>query len=546
MGGTMDIAQDVIREQQRLAGERQMWDDHWQQIAARCCPRLAEFTTQPTPGARRTDQMFDSTASLAAENFAAAMAGMTAPRAQRWHGVRSGIPELDDRPAVKRYFETLSAALFYHRYAAAANFSNQYHEVQLSLGLFGCAPMWVDEVVGGGLLYRSIHVGQCFVEEDQHGRIGTVYQRFPLSARNAARRFGEDRLPPKMREALAAGKGWQEFEFIQAVRPNDAPDPARRDWRAMPIEEIVTLASEPFIVRQGGYRTMPIVVPRYTASSREPYGRSPAMQALPDIKMVNEMARTLMRGAHKAVDPPLAVPDDGVLTRLHNQPGKINVGGVNSAGNLMVQPIYSGSALPIGRDMLNDAREVINKAFLVPLFSILTETPDRMTATEVLERAKEKGILLSPAAGRIEAECLGPMIEREIDILAARGVLPEMPPELVEADGEYRITYDNPLTRAARSERSIGFLRTVEAVAPMAQQKPEVWDEFDIAAAVRGLAEDNAVPPSWMADPAKRQAEAAAQAEQAQMAALLEGADVASRAAANMAKAQSMAGAAPV
>ena len=38
---------------------------------------------------------------------------------------------------------------------------------------------------------------------------------------------------------------------------------------------------------------------------------------------------------------------------------------------------------------------VINDAFLVTLFQILTETPE-MTATEVIERTREKGALLSP------------------------------------------------------------------------------------------------------------------------------------------------------
>ncbi len=539
-----DLAQEIIREQQRLAGERGTWETHCQQIAERCQPRLASFTTTVTPGSRRTDKMFDSTAALASENFAAAMAGMTAPRNSRWHGLQCGIPELDRLPRVKLWFEAATDALFRARYQPRANFTNQYSEIQMNMGLFGLGPLFVDEVLGDGVnVYKSVHPAQIYVEEDMHGRATTVYRRWRMPAAHAAARWGQDRLPQKMREAIAQGKGWQPFELVQVWRPRRRRDPERRDFRGMPIETAVTTAFEPHLIFEGGYRTHPMPVPRYTASSDEPYGRSPAMQALPDIKMVNEMTRTLIRATHKAVDPPMAAFDDGALSRLNMQPGKINIGGVSPDGRKTIVPLYDGGSIPIGREALMDARDMINKAFLVPLFSILTDTPDRMTATEVLERAKEKGVLLSPAAGRIEGECLGPVIERELDLAMQRRHIPPMPPELLEAEGEYRITYDNPLTRAARSERSIGFLRTVEAVATIAAQKPEVWDEFDVPAAVRGLAEDNAVPQSWMKDMKRRAAEKDAEAEQVEAATLLQGAEVAGKAALSFAKAQDIAGA---
>jgi len=532
-------AGEILRDQLRLQGERGVWESHCQQIAERCQPKLAGFTAMQVPGSRRTDKMFDSTAALASENFSAAMVALTAPREQRWHGLRSGVDDLDRVPAVARYFEAVTNALFYHRYSPRSNFNNQYQEIQMSLGLFGPGALWIDEdIARRSIIYRNVFVAELYFEEDEHGRVTTIYRRWRMSAANIERRWPDGNLHPNIREAIAQKHGHREFELIQCIRPRRDVDPRRMDARGMPIESIVTMANEPWVIYEGGYSSMPLNVARYTASPREPYGRSPAMQALPDIKMVNEMTRTLMRAAHKAVDPPLAVFDDGVLTRLNNQPGKVNVGGVNSDGRLLVQSLYSGGSIPIGREMLMDAREVINKAFLVPLFSVLSDTPDRMTATEVLERAKEKGILLSPAAGRIEAEVLGPMIEREIDLLARMGLLPPMPGELIEAEGEYRATYDNPLNRAAKSERSIGALRTLEALAPIAQIKPEVLDVFDWPALARMLAEDNAVPPSVLRDPAAIAQERENAEAQQQIMGLLQGAQMAGDAAQSLSVAQ--------
>jgi hypothetical protein len=123
-----------------------------------------------------------------------------------------------------------------------------------------------------------------------------------------------------------------------------------------------------------------------------------------------------------------------------------------------------------------------------------------MTATEVLERAREKGALLSPTMGRQQSEMLGPMIERELDLLTQQGLLPELPPALIEAEGEYEIEYDSPLSRSQRSEEAAGWLRTLEAAIAYANttQDISVLDQFDIDVIYPALAEINAVPASWM------------------------------------------------
>ena len=124
--------------------------------------------------------------------------------------------------------------------------------------------------------------------------------------------------------------------------------------------------------------------------------------------------------------------------------------------------------------------EVINDAFLVTLFQILVDAP-QMTATEAMLRAQEKGALLAPTMGRQQSEFLGPLIEREIDILSRAGALPPMPDALVKAGGMVEVEYQSPLNRAQRSEEGVAILRTLESLAPLAVQSFR-WvrsDEFD-------------------------------------------------------------------
>jgi hypothetical protein len=156
----------------------------------------------------------------------------------------------------------------------------------------------------------------------------------------------------------------------------------------------------------------------------------------------------------------------------------------------------------------------------------MTETP-QMTATEVIERINEKGILLAPTVGRQQSEYIGPLIDREIDVLAQQGMLPPMPPRLREAGGEYDIVHTSPLAKAmASSGPAAGFIRAVETskeiVNMTGDQSYLDWADFDTA--MPAIADIQGVPASWMATEgqiaAKRKARAQQQATQQQIAAL--------------------------
>ena len=103
---------------------------------------------------------------------------------------------------------------------------------------------------------------------------------------------------------------------------------------------------------------------------------------------------------------------------------------------------------------MEDERTLIKDTFLISLFQILTENPE-MTATEVMERVKEKSILLAPTVGRQDSEYLGPMVLREIDVLKAQNLLPPQPKMLAQSRGDYKIVFDSPITRSSKGR--VGF-----------------------------------------------------------------------------------------
>lgn len=492
----MSIAEQLVGEYEKIKGRRGTWEQHWQEIAKKILPRYDNFIDHMiTPGEKKTEEIFDSTGLLALERFAAAMESILVPRNQTWHKLQSTNKDLNDDSEVKEWFDEVNTILFSERYSPRANFASQYHENIMQLGAFGTGCVFTDEALTGGLRYKSIHLAELFFAENHQGVVDKVYRKFKLTAHQAnGIPEWEARLPEKIKKAQ---NPFQEFEFLHVVAKRDDFDPNRADFKGMQYASWYISFEGKQLLSEGGYNRMPYAVSRYVTGPNEVYGRSPAMMVLPDIKMINEMSKTDIRAVHKLIDPPLLLHDDGLMGAgsmgVNIRPGGLNYGGVSMDGRQLIQPLSTGARVDINEAKMEQRRETINDAFLVTLFQILVDSP-QMTATEVLTRMQEKGALLGPAGGRQQSESLGPMIEREVDILQRQGKLPELPGLLLEAEGEYEIRYESPLNRMQRAEEVVGISRTLEIATPFLQVKPELIEVFDDEEIIRIAAEVNGMP----------------------------------------------------
>lgn len=529
----MNKAEDIIKRYEQLEAMRGTWETHWTEIADRVLPRYSDTMYRSdiniTRGEKRTEKMIDSTAALALERFAAAMESMLTPRNQKWHRLRASDPALNADHSVKLYFEQAERVLFQSRYAPRANYASQQHEVYIGLGAFGTGVMFVDFSDTGGLAYRAVDLREVLFDMSHTGFVDTSYRKYTLTARQMEQRVEVGRWGsvPDAVSAAARTTPDKRFEIIHCVRPREEVEPGRLDARGKRFASIYITCEGRHILSEGGFDTFPYQVSRYVTGPGEIYGRSPAMLSLPSIKVLNEQKKTMLKQGHRVVDPVLLTHDDGILDTFSLKAGAINPGGVSSEGRALVQALPTGN-LAAGQELMDMERNVINDAFLVNLFQILVETP-AMTATEVLERAREKGALLSPTMGRQQSEMLGPMIERELDVLSKQGLLPEMPPALLEAEGEFEVEYDSPLSRSQRAEEAAGFLRTFESAIAVVNttQDPGVLDNFNTDVIFRDLAEINAMPASWLNDAEQIQATREDRAQQQQMQQMVEAAPAA-------------------
>lgn len=539
-------ADGYLRVQEQMEGTRGTWDNHWAEVARYVRPNQDLFNQwERTDGDKRTLRIFDDTAQLALPKFAAAVISMAFPATQTYHRMTTPHEKLQRNASVQRYFETINNILFRVRYGPHANFQSQSGEVILDLGAFGNGILFTDDVLGIGIRYKSIPLPEAYFAEDPHGRIDRLHRRFQFTAHQAMTMFDRRMLSPEINRAYEKSP-LQKFWFLHCVAPNEEYRAAQplHPVRGKRFHSCYIERETRTTVDEGGYRTFPFAVMRYETAPREVYGRGPAMKVLPTIKSLQEMMKTTLRAGQLAVAPPIMLTEDASLSGFDLRSNALNHGYLDDQNRARAQPFNSGAKVEYAEKLLSDQRAVVNDAFLVTLFRILVDQP-QITATEAMLRAQEKGQLLAPTMGRAQAELLGSIVERELDILTMNGALPPMPRELIEAGGEYKIEYQSPLNQAQRAGAGIAILNTWQAVAPLAQIDKTVLALFDTHESARIIAESNGYPQSALRSEDEVAVLAEKQAQDAQTQQLINAAPVAAGAARDLAQASALAGSAP-
>lgn len=514
----------IVQEWQEMARVRAPFDIQFEQVASLILPtHRGSFSLNGfvTPGTKQTDQQIDATGMSALGRFSAICDSLLTPRNQFWHGLKASDPNVMKDRRTALWFENANRKVFDMRYAATANFASQNQSIFKSLGAFGTGGLFIDKFYTHtgikSLRYTAVPLGELYLHENQQGLVDGFVRAFRFTARQAEQKW-PGKLPPIMQAALK-NNSEQFFMFLHHVCPRtDDYDPEALDARSLYFRSCyVSVDAKCMMQAESGYNTFPLAPARYEQAPNSIYGTSPAMMVLPALKTLNTEKKIFLKVGHRAGDPVLLTYDDGLMN-LSLKPGAINPGGMSSEGRPLVGTIPAGS-VQITKEMMDGEVLIINDAFLVTLFQILTET-GTMTATEVIERTNEKGILLAPTVGRQDSEYKGPMVDRELDLLMQMGELEPMPPALKEAKGHYTIVHTSPLARAARAQEAAGWMRTIESVKELVaiSGRQDLLDPFSFERAIPAIAEIQMVPPSWMASPdeisQKKQQRAQAQATQ--------------------------------
>lgn len=502
-----EFGKALIKRLKDLETQRDYWNTHFQELADYMLPRKADITRKRSRGEKRTENIFDGTALQAVDLLSASLHGMLTSGSTPWFHLDMKDENLGRDDAVREWLQMSSNSMM--RAFNQSNFETEIHEMYVDLVVFGTGCMFV-EMDKGTLRFSTRHISEFYIQENQYGLVDTVFRKYKSPVRQVVQRFGIDNLSDSLRKKFDK-KPDEEVELLHVVLPRINRNPDKEDNLNMPFASVYIDLLTDTIISQGGFEEFPYIVPRFLKATGETMGRSPAMIALPDVKMLNLMSKTIIQAAQKQIDPPLLVPDDGIILPVRTQPGGLNF--FRSGSRDMITPLNTGGNIPIGLSMEDQRRQAIRSAFYVD--QLLSGSTPNMTATEVVQRQEERMRVIGPVLGRLMNEMLRPLIDR-VFALMLRNEMLSIPPESLQGR-DVDIEYVSPLARVQKSSSLNSTMKALEILLPLAQQIP-VGDHLDPDGLVRHVTDSLGVPKSTLRTSAEvkkiREERAAAQQEQ--------------------------------
>lgn len=474
---------------------RYSWWTHWRELADYFLPRRYKWLVTPNQmarGAPINQHILDSTGVFAARNLAAGlMSGKSSPT-QKWLKLRIGNTDSTQTNPVSLWLAQVEAILY--RIFHESNFYNSIAQFYYDLVIFGTAVLLIYEDFENVINCYNPCAGEYYVDIDGTYRPTVLYREFTMTIGAVVDEFGYDNCS-KAVQALYTKEGGssmsREIIVAHAIEPNtddrDFGIPKRFRFREAYWEWGGSTSPQggsaypPAFLRIRGFHEQPHITVRWDLVSNDPYGRSPAMDGLPDQKQLQLESRRKAQAIDKMVNPPLIAD-----ARLKNQPASILPGGMTYVDGLMTaQKPAMGSIydtkFPIGEitEDLGEVKARLGKVFFNDLFQTASqfETRSNITAVEWDMRKSESMVMLGPVIERIDNEGLAVAVERVFAIAARAGILPPAPPEIqgrnIKIEFVSMLARAQAATEAASIERLLGFAGNLVGV------KPEIMDNID-------------------------------------------------------------------
>lgn len=465
-------ATKFIKYYEKLKADRTNWDNHWREIAEYILPNKDNVFGGKTPGQKKGTELFDATGVHSNILLASALHGMLTNPSLPWFGLTTGDEKLDADDDVRKWLQDCTRVML--NVMNNSNFQTEIHEVYLDQGSLGTGALLINEDDIDIVRFLSIPIYEMFIDENFKGVVCTVARCFKKPAKDIIDEYGEKVLEENDLLSLFTKDPHKEFEILHMIGENNSYNPHDEKIGNFKYYSETILKDKKVILRSKGFNTWPMPIPRWNKVSGEKYGRSPGMNALPDIKMINQMMKTTLRAAQKMIDPPLQAPDEGMMGPLKTTPGAINWYRAGSTDK--VEPILTGGRVDFGFQMMDDVRKRIRSAFFIDQLQ-MPQGP-QMTATEVMQRTEEQLRLLGPILGRQHNELLKPLVDRVFDICYRRNLFGKIPAKLAKLK-KIDVQYSSQIAQAQKLAALESFNRMLSMSAPLMQMDPNVMDNMD-------------------------------------------------------------------
>lgn len=340
----------------------------------------------------------------------------------------------------------------------------------------------IDDEKRNKVYYDTIDPQEFYIAEDETRKVDTFFRVYEIPVRKAYKRWG-DKLPSEVKRMFRNGAGHQRIKFLHAIYP-------REDAISDKGKAIIS-TSKPFasvhysyvgdeVFDESGYDEFPIAVHRWNLNGSSPYGSSPVIEYLEEIRKLDRLESLNITATDKQINPPIFAPPS-MKGRLNLDPGGKNY--MELGQNQIPQLFQTSLSIDMVMAQIEKIAGFINSALHADLFTMLMRNDNKdRTATEIREMKGEGLILLSAIIGNMQEEKIAPLIMRTYHIMERNGLLPPPPAELVKVskNGQVKVVLDGPLAQNMKAyHQSTGIVQGAQMLGVIQQYFPNAMVNVD-------------------------------------------------------------------
>jgi hypothetical protein len=469
---------------------------HWRELANFYLPRRYKWLVTPNQwnrGASFNGHIIDNTGTRAARDLAAGITTGVSNPTRPWFDFKIGQIDTTQTSPISLWLRECVRILrmIYHE----SNFYPAIAQFWADLALFNTAVMIIYEDFENVINCYNPAAGEYYLDLDAQLRPRIFARKFVRTIDQIVGEFGYENCSENVRAAfdIPDGSGkTREIIIAHLIEPLTdrntwgLPDTFEYgevywEWGGSQGLQAGGPPADTGFLRKKGFHECCVLAVRWDVLGNDAYGKGPSMDALGDVKQLQQESRKKAQAIDKMVSPPL-VGD----AQLKNQPASQIPGGITYISGFTqngkgLQSLYE-TKFPIAEitEDLVEVRERIKDTFYNQIFKVISqyETRSNVTAVEIDARRAEALLMLGPVLTRMDQDGLRIAIDRTFAIAARAGILPDPPPEIaglpIQIDYKSMLALAQEATEAAGIERTLGLAGNMAGVLG-----PEVMDGID-------------------------------------------------------------------
>jgi hypothetical protein len=465
------IYEHLNTRQNAMRSWRWSWWAHWNVLAEYILPRRHHWVivaNRMWKGGQINNQIIDSNATLAMQICAAGLwSGLTSP-SRPWFKLGIALPWIQLDEDGKTWIEDTEQRIY--AVLGQSNFYTILAQMFQDVATFGTSPFIIYEDHEDVIRLYLPCVGEFFLAAGARNSVDVFSREFVMTVAAIVEMFGLENLPESIQTAWENGGGALETEHIvcHTIEPNSplAGRGVKKGTKINPLPGIFVFREFYWLkgdagvkeLSRKGFNERPFMAARWSTVSNDPYGRSPGMDALGDVRQVQIETRRKGEFIEKGVRPPM-----GANPELKNEPASIRPGEITyfttESGKKGFFPLFEPDAnwlthLSTDIDKVN-AR--VDRCFFVDIFMAISrmEGVQPRNELELTKRDLERLQVLGPFIHMFETEVAGPAIERVMAILTRRKLLKPKPQSLNGVP--LKLVYTSIMKLAQRAAESVAL-----------------------------------------------------------------------------------------